>query len=350
MAAQRVTIATVAQRAGRSISTVSAALNGAPGVSPTTRESILRAAAELGYTADPRARLLRARHTGVIGVSYVAGQAFQLELVDGLYRAAEISGHRLSLAAATRRHSEGSGLDGLVHDRSEGVVVVDTRLPFEELHERTGGLPLIVLCREPPAPGVDAVRSDDAAGVRALVTHLVTSGRSDVVHVDGGDASCSELRAGAFRLAMAERGLPGRVVPGGEDEASGIAAVRDLAERGPLPQVLALYNDHAALGALLELRRRGVRVPEDVALTGFDGIPVTGLSAVDLTTVRQRLDVIAEVAMNRMLGRIGCDPERDEPPLPEGVAREPGEAGAEVFTVVPELVVRGSTVPTGSSA
>lgn len=340
---QRVTIATVARRAGRSISTVSAALNNAAGVAPATRDEILRVAAELGYEADPRARLLRATHTGIIGVSYFPGQAFQAELVDGLYRAAALHGHGLGLAAATPRHGEVEGVSALVRDRCEAIIVVDSRIPYAELRRAAGDIPIVCLCRESPARGVDAVRSQDEEAVTRVVEHVLGTGRTDVVHVDGGASSSAPLRAGAFRRAMEAHGLAGTVVPGGDEEGAGIRAVEELASRGRLPEALVLYNDHAALGALLELRRRGLRVPEDIALVGFDGIGMSALSAVDLTTVRQDVDVIADVAVRHLAGELGCEDPGSAAPQDEGVARVELEGGGVEYRVPARLVVRGST-------
>ncbi|MGK2348879.1 LacI family DNA-binding transcriptional regulator [Actinomyces sp. W5033] len=337
------TISTVARRAGRSISTVSAALNGGPGVSEATRAEILAIARELGYVADPAARLLRARHTGVIGVSYLPSQAFQVALVDGLYAAAARHGHVLSLAAATPRHGERQGVEELVRERCEGIVVVDSRISTTELMRASDGIPLLALCRESRAPGVDIVRSDDAHGVTALVDHLVSAGRSCLVYVDGADAPSSGLRVAAFRRALRAAGATGRVVPGGDDEAAGIAAVTGLVQHAGLPQALLCFNDHVAIGAILELRRRGLRVPEDVAVAGFDGIATAGLSAIDLTTVRQEVDVITELAVRHLASRLACATEPPVTGLPPGARREERADGASAFIVLPQLVVRGST-------
>lgn len=342
---RRVTIATVAREAGRSISTVSAALNGASGVAPATREEILAVAARLGYEADPRARLMRASHTGIIGVSYFPGQAFQAELIDGLYRAAELHGHGLSLAASTPRHGESEGIRALVRDRCEAIIVVDARVDYAALAQAAGNVPLLLLCRQSPVAGVSSVRSQDEEAVAALVDHVVASGRREITYVDGGSSSSATLRSRAFTQAVAAHGLAGRVVPGGDGMEDGIRAASLLAEGGRLPQALMAYNDLAALGALLELRRRGVDVPGQVAVAGFDGIATTALSAVDLTTVRQDVDAIADVALRHLLDHLGCeDPGRGAPMAP-GVRRVEQAGGGVLLTVPASLVVRGSTAP-----
>ncbi|MBB6334127.1 substrate-binding domain-containing protein [Schaalia hyovaginalis] len=345
--ARKTTIATVARSAGRSISTVSAALNNAPGVAPATREEIVRIAAELGYEADPRARLLRAARTGVIGVSYYLGQAFQAELIDALYRAAELHGLGLALAASTPRHGEVEGLRALVRDRCEAIIVVDSLIPYGELRAVVGGLPLLYLCRESPSPEVRAVRSTDEAAMHDLVDHLVSTGRRHIVHVDGGESPSRDLRAHAYVEAMARHGLRARILPGGSGEEAGIAAIEQLAGEGEFPEGILFFNDHAAIGALLELRRRAIRVPEDVAIAGFDGIAITGLSAVDLTTVRQDVDRIAETAIRHLAGVLSDASEsRKGADLggARGSAEEAGSLLVSSLEAVPtRLVVRGST-------
>lgn len=349
--ARKTTIATVARRAGRSISTVSAALNNAPGVAPATRAQILRIAAELGYEADPRARLLRAARTGVIGVSYYPGQAFQAELIDALYRAADLHGLGLALAASTPRHGEVEGLRALVRDRCEAIIVVDSLIPYGELRAVAGGLPMLYLCRESPSPEVRAVRSTDEAAIFELVDHFVLTGRRRIVHVDGGNSPSRDLRAHAYVEAMARHGLRALVLPGGSGEEAGIAAVEQLVGEGEFPEGILFFNDHAAIGALLELRRRGIRVPEDVAIAGFDGIAITGLSAVDLTTVRQDVDLIAETAIRHLVevlsGPLGSRGRGDEggatDPVKDRNSAAPHVSSLE--SVPTRLVVRGSTAP-----
>ena len=141
---------------------------------------------------------------------------------------------------------------------------------------------------------------------------------------------------------MEQRGLGGsaRVVPGGGDEDSGAMAARRLIEAGELPEALLCFNDHCAVGALMELRRQGVRVPQDVAVTGYDGIPVTAASAFSLTTVRQDAGLIAEVAVRALLARMHLDQDGQ---IPAEVAGENRRLGGRLYRVVPDLVVRDTT-------
>ena len=354
---RRVTISTVARRAGRSVSTVSAALNNAPGVAPSTRQEIRDIARELGYEADPKARLLRRASTGLIGVSFVAGQAFQVELVDALYAACDRLGRDIALSAVTGSRDETEGVRGLLRERCESLVLVDSAVEDALLREAAAVMPVVLLCHGTEVPGVDVVRSQDDVGVRALVEHLLSTGRRRLVHVDGGGASAAPVRRRVFTEVLAEHGLPAPVVAGGDDEESGTRAASALAAQGSLPQALVCFNDRCALGAVLELRRRGLRVPADVAVTGYDGIPFSGLSALDLTTVRQDAPVIADIAVRRVVAGMtdaaaqpgGALEKAPAQGLPGGlppdavVDRLPG--GGVVYSVRPHLLVRGSSAP-----
>ena len=340
----RATITTVAARAGRSISTVSAALNGSPGVAASTREEILRVAGELGYEADPRARLLRSRHTGLIGASFAVGQAFQGQIVDGLYRACSELGHSLVLAASTPHRDVAQGLRGLLSERCEGLILIDPDVAAPVLAgavERAQG---VLICTSTGLADVDEVHSRDDVGVTALVDHLVMTGRRRIVHLDGADETAAELRARTYLTAMENHGLAGlsRVVPGGGDEESGARAVQVLlGDR--LPEALLCFNDHCAVGALMELRRQGVRVPQDVAITGYDDIPVTAVSSFSLTTVHQDAGLLAEVAVRALLGRVHPEQAQTMGIMPPGVVSRARPQGGSAYFVMPSLVLRGTT-------
>ena len=189
---------------------------------------------------------------------------------------------------------------------------------------------------------VDEIHSRDDVGIQLLVDHLAGTGRRRITHVDGGEETAAKRRVERFGQAMEQRGLGGtiRVVPGGGDENSGARAVHHLIESGELPEALLCFNDHCAVGALMELRRQGVRVPQDVAVTGYDGIPVTAATAFSLTTVRQNAGLIAEVAVRALLTRMHPD---QDGRIPAEVACEDRRLGGRLYRVVPDLVVRDTT-------
>jgi len=338
----RVTIRTVAEHAGRSISTVSAALNGSDGVAEKTREEILRIAAELGYQADPRAQFLRRSHTGLIGASFAIGQAYQGLIVDGLFQAASTLGHALVLATSTPHRGVADGLRSLLLERCEGIILIDPDISMDALAHIVDRTPAVLIGSSTELSDVDEIHSRDDVGIQLLVDHLIGTGRRRITHVDGGAETAARRRVERFGQAMEQRGLAdsAQVVPGGGDEDSGARAVQHLIESGELPEALLCFNDHCAVGALMELRRQGVRVPQDVAVTGYDGIPVTAATAFSLTTVRQNAGLIAEVAVRALLARMHPDHGGQ---IPVGVAGADRRLGGHLYRVVPELVVRDTT-------
>ncbi|WP_257210633.1 LacI family DNA-binding transcriptional regulator [Actinomyces ruminis] len=250
------------------------------------------------------------------------------------------------LAAVTAHRGGAEGMRALLADHCEGLVLVDPAISEAELSRAEKRVRTVVVCRTTAAEGVDEVRSRDDVGITVLVDHLVATGRRRIVYLDGGGESASAARVAAYRTAMTAHGLGElvRVIPGGADEDAGARGAGVLVEEPEPPQALVCFNDHAAVGALMELRRRGVRVPQDVAVCGYDGIPVTASAAFSLTTVRQDAALIAEVAVRTLLARVHRGSDREAAPkLPDDVVREARPQGGWAYLVTPALVVRGST-------
>ena len=246
------------------------------------------------------------------------------------------------LATSTPHRDVADGLRSLLLQRCEGLILVDPDFSVDALASIGDRPPAVLIGTSIEMEDVDEVHSRDDVGIQMLVDHLVDTGRRRITHVDGGSQTAAGRRIQRFGQAMESRGLGrgARVVPGGGDEDSGARAVRHLIEAGELPEALLCFNDHCAVGALMELRRQGVRVPQDLAVTGYDGIPVTASSAFSLTTVRQDARLIAEVAVRALLARM--HPGQDGK-IPAEVAGEDRPLGGRLYRVVPELVVRDTT-------
>ena len=262
--------------------------------------------------------------------------------MDGLFQAASALEHALVLATSTPHRDVADGLRSLLLQRCEGLILVDPDLSVDALAGIVDRTPTVLIGTSAELEDVDEVHSRDDVGIQMLVDHLVDTGRRCITHVDGGQETAAGRRIQRFGQAVESRGLGrgARVVPGGGDEDSGARAVHHLIEAGELPEALLCFNDHCAVGALMELRRQGVRVPQDLAVTGYDGIPVTAASAFSLTTVRQDARLIAEVAVRALLARM--HPGQDGR-IPAEVAGEDRPLGGRLYRVVPELVVRDTT-------
>lgn len=315
----------MAERAGVSRALVSIVMRDAPGASADTRARVRAAAEELGYRPDPRGRLLRAQRSNLLGVVFTAGQEFHAGLVDGIYRAAEAQGYDVLLSCVTPHHREQHAVRTLLDDRCEALLLIGSGLTAGELGALDARAPVVAMARK--VRGIDAVRSDDAAGAALAVGHLAGLGHRAVTLLDGRRAPGAAERRKGFRRAAQQAGIAATLADGGLTEREGAAAATRLLEMGEaLPTAVFAFNDRCALGFVDVLIRAGRHVPGDVSVVGFDDSPLAGLAHVDLTTVGQDAQRLAELAVARAVARIG----------------DPESAPADTVCA-PRLVVRGST-------
>jgi DNA-binding LacI/PurR family transcriptional regulator len=328
---RRTTLADVAAHAGVSVALVSVVLRDAPGASAATRARVRRAAEELGYRPDSRARLLRRTRSRLIGVVFGVQHPFHGDLVNGLYVAADAAGYELALSAVTGDRDERRAVAGLLQDRCEALVLLGPQLPAAELAGLAARMPVVAVARAVRSPSVDVVRTDDAAGLHAAVDHLVGLGHTRIAHVDGGRAPGAAERRRGYRDALRRHGLADAalVVPGGLTEDDGAAAARALLATDPRPTAVTVFNDRCATGVLDVLRRAGLSVPQDVSVVGFDDSSLARLSHVALTTVAQDAGRITALALARAVARL------------DGAA-DPADREQ---VVAPHLVVRATTGP-----
>lgn len=333
-AGRRPTLADVAAAAGVSVALVSIVMRDVPGAGAATRERVRRVADEIGYRPDAGARRLRSARSRLLGVVFEVEQPFHADLVGGLYQAAERRGYDLTLSAVTGRRPEERAVEDLLHDRCEGLVLLGSRVTAVRLSDLGARIPLVSVARAVRSAGVDVVRTADAEGLRDAVDHLVALGHRRIAHVDGGRAAGAAERRRGYADAMSAHGLAAEmlVLPGGLGAQEGEAAGRALLAQRPRPTAVAVFNDRCAFGLLDALRRAGVDVPGQISVVGFDDSSLARLSAVDLTSVAQDTDRLADLAVDRLADRL------------DGPAEAP-RPGPREQVVAPRLVVRGSTAP-----
>lgn len=327
---RRPTIADVARRAGVSAAAVSFAVNDRPGVSPETRERILAAARELGWRPSASARALTEARTRVIGL-VLARDAAQLEVdaffvrfLSGIERALSAADYALLLqlvpggaAAAVpayERLAAAGRVDGFL---LTDVEVGDPRLPVLE----AAGIPVVLAGRpengDGPFPWLETRHEE---GMAAPVRHLVELGHHSIGFFGGrADFAHVQVRRRSWRATLAAAGLPEGPVAYAEDN----DAVGALLDGGATAIVCA--SDVLALEVVFTARMRGLRVPEELSVTGFDDSPVAALSSPALTSVRVDYAEFGEAAAGALLAAVGV-------------------AAAGVYSPsAPELVVRDST-------
>jgi LacI family transcriptional regulator len=305
------TIYQVASRAGVSIATVSRVLRGTAPVAETTRARVLAAVDELRYTPSRLGRSLAEGQHGANGIVFpdLSGPYFA-EVVLGYEEvAAELGRSVLILSTHGRLAAREMVLD--LSARVDGLVVLGRTVDDDVLETLARKkLPLVLLARE-GHPDIDSVNAENISSAHALVRHLIADhGYRDLAFV--GDASTSpdtSERWTGFQEGLAEQGIagPARLVPCAFDEDGGrTAALQALRETRP-PRALFCANDEIALGAITAAEELGLRVPDDVAITGWDDVMAARHARPGLTTVRQPMRQLGARAARRLHERLAGD-------------------------------------------
>jgi DNA-binding LacI/PurR family transcriptional regulator len=309
---------------------VSIVIRGAPGASAESRQRVLRAADELGYRPDTRARLLRSSRSRLLGVVFGVQHAFHGDLVSGLYQAADRIGYELALSAVTPARDEPRAVRSLLQDRCEALILLGPQAPTSDLADLAARLPVVVVARGVRHRDVDVVRTADDEGLRQAVDHLVAIGHRRIAHIDGGRAPGAADRRRGYRQAMRWHGLEtgARILPGGLTEDDGAGAARALLDTptGQRPTAVTVFNDRCATGVLDVLHRGGLSVPGDISVIGYDDSRLARLSHIDLTTVAQDAGRMTTLAVTRAIDRLNGTP-----------------VDHRELVIPPHLVVRGTT-------
>lgn len=319
----------VARLAGVSRALVSIVYRDAPGASDATRARVLAAGNELGYRPDHRARLLGRTRTRLLGVTFDVQAPFHGELVEALYLAAETAGYDLALSAVAPSRDESRAVQSLLDYRCEALVLLGPQFSPSALATLAESQPVIVVGRKVRAAGVDVVRTDDTAGSRLAVEHLLSLGHSQILHIDGGKSPGAAERRTGYRVAMRHAGLTPLVEHGGRTEADGATAAKDFLNDSPPVTAVTLFNDRVATGFLDTIRQSSLEVPGDLSVVGYDNITVAGLSHIGLTTVAQNTTALAELTIKRAIARLTTT------------------SGPTEEVVTPHLVPRTTTAPPG---
>lgn len=314
--------------------TASRALSNRPGVSIAVRDEILRLAGELGYTVNRAARKLSGGRSHIIGVVTVQMQnPFTGEVLGGAVRAARAAGYEV-LAYSLLGYDEGlpGNLTQVLGQIADGVIAL---LPFS--HDYLGALaamrvPVVTVedCAERlPYP---SITSDNYGGACEAVRHLTGLGHRRIGFITGHEKLNSALdRRRAYLDQLAEQGIPhdpALIARGDYTQRGGYEAARQLLSLPQPPTAIFAANDDTALGVLTAAQERGLRVPRDLSLVGFDDAPSASQIRPALTTVRQPMQQLGRSAVNMLLATLA------------GI-----EAPSAVVSFTTELVVRESTAP-----
>lgn len=302
-----VTIKDVAREAGFSVATVSRVLNNSGPVRDETRHRIEEVASRLHYTPNVAARSLITRKTLTIGVLLpdLYGEFFS-EVIRGIDRAARTGGYHLLVSGSHNDREEIEAAVQAMHGRVDGLIVMSPGLePRAIVDGLPRRLPLVLLNCEEGSRGFDSVNVDNYGGAREMVLHLLRLGHTRVAVIGGAsDNYDARERLRGYRDAVANEGgvlSEELLVEGDFTESSGHRAARRLLGLDPRPTAIFAANDSMAIGALSSLREAGVMVPDEMAVAGFDDIPIARYVSPPLSSVHVPIRGLGVRAVERLL-------------------------------------------------
>ena len=310
--ALRVAAADVARASGVSAATVSYVLNGRPGVSDEMRQRVLKIAGDLGYPLDDHCGRLRKQRTGVLGLIHPdISNPFYSDVSAGATDAARAQGYEVFLAHTLENSKTlESVLQAMIARGVDGIIFTVLHPDDgERIREvRRANVPFIQMSRRIPALRADYIGVDDAAAANAVLRHVLGHGYRDVGVVTGPrNSSASAARAQSFYATAQQFGM---ALPNNRrfnaylSEEGGHRVVEHLIGDHDVPRALVIGSDAIASGVIGGLRAHGLRVREDVAVTGFDGVFPAASMLAELTTVSLPRKQMAMVAVQQLIRRI----------------------------------------------
>jgi LacI family transcriptional regulator len=314
-----VTLHDIAERCRVSIATVSAVVNGAGWVSETTRERVQCAVSEMGYHPNQFARGLKKRAGHAVGVIVSdLTNPFFTQTVRSLSHALHDAGRSLSLCDSDHRHDLGeANLRMLVEGQVLGLIVVGDSVPEDALCDfvrQRPQVPVIVIERDYQVPQVSSLLVDSDEGAFVATTHLISQGYERIAMIAGpsfgaGSSTYGRIqRLHGFRRALSASGRAfddRLVVEGNFRSEGGAEAMHRLLSLEQRPDAVFCMNDMTAVGAMSAVREAGLRVPDDVALVGFDDVPITTLLQPALTTMAMPMRELGAAAARLLEAQLG---------------------------------------------
>lgn len=301
-----VTIKDVAKAASVSVATVSRALNGHQNVAEAVRERVLAVAAELRYSPHHAARSLSSRRTQTVGVVLpdIHGEFFS-ELMRGIDQVARTRGQHLLVSSYHGNPEEQGAALRAMRGRVDGLLLMSPYVHDVDFLERNvdASLPIVLINAAQGRPQL-SVGIDNYGGARAMVAHLVDAGYKRIAFIDGpedNDDARERKRGYRDALAAAGDGYTPWELPGQFDEDSGHRAGQALLALDARPDAVFAANDMMAIGCLYALGRGGVRTPAEIAVVGFDDIPLARYVHPSLTTMRVDIAELGARALKALL-------------------------------------------------
>jgi LacI family transcriptional regulator len=325
------TIKDVAREARVSVASVSRALNGGRGVTAETSERIREAAARLRYMPHAAARMLITRRSHTIGALLpdLYGEFFS-ELIRGIDLAARARGLHLLVSSSHDGAEDAAAALRSMQGRVDGLLIMSAHLDTAFLHANLpASVPAVLLNSAVKSKTYSVLNIDNFGGARAMVQHLLDAGHTRVAHIAGPASNFdAQQREQGYRAAMAAGASaePLNIIAGDFTEEAGYLAGQQLLAQKKRPVAVFAANDMMAVGCMYAFRNAGLDVPRDIALAGFDDIPIARYVTPTLSTVRVRIADLGRSALEHLAELL----------------ESPGQTPPFVHTLGCEIVIRES--------
>lgn len=303
----------IAKRCNVSIASVSKALNGYADIGEDTRKLILETASEMGYLPNASARTLKTKRSYNLGVIFVDEAMSGLThdyfngVLEGFRKAAEERGYDITFTSGNVSGKKMSYYEHCKYRGVDGVAIACINFYTEEVQELIrSDIPLVTI--DHVFDGRIAVVSNNIQGMEELVTYVYNQGHRKIAYIHGEDSSVTRNRLGSFYRTLQRYGteIPEEYVREIPYRNADMAAdaTAELLELLDPPTCILYPDDYSALGGVNEIRERGLRIPEDISIAGYDGINIARILQPKLTTLCQDTEAIGMLAADKLIDLI----------------------------------------------
>lgn len=308
----------VSELAGVSTATVSRALKNPSLVNVKTREKVMEAVKTAGYRPNWLASSVKSgKSNSIVVLVPNLVNPFFMRIIEGIEKGAQVHGYSVLLGDTQGEHKrENEYASMLLSNRADGLIQLDHSFPFSEADEDLSkNVPLVSVCERVTGKDYPYIELDNYAAGRAIMNHLVSYGHERFGFIAGQRSSqIFHDRLAGMKSVLSEEGInfeESSLVGESYDLDTGVEGVKELLKLPHRPTAICCFNDDIAMGALFELTRRGISIPKDISITGFDNVRVSGYINPPLTTVDQpafdmgkrAVDVLVKMMKNEELTR-----------------------------------------------
>jgi LacI family transcriptional regulator len=301
----------LAAKAGVSINTASRAINDKPDINPLTKEKILRIAREIGYVPNASAVALRTQKTRTLGVIIADNNnPFYAEVLSGIEAEAKANNYHIILTNTRRDYQEEeNAIELLLGKQVDGLLIAPVQEKNEDIYKLIDSkIPFVVVGRDYEDLSIDAVYSDELKGGYIATEYLIRKGFKNISYIGGYTyKSPARRRLEGYKKALTDYGIAIKenlIKIGDIDIKDGYNQTKDMFDQGINFQAIFAYNDMMAFGAVKAIKERGLEIPGDIGVVGYDNILFSSLVSPPLTTVNLKKDELGRESVRLLLSKI----------------------------------------------